>query len=237
MPGVDLRQPRLHDVPTVSAPPGERGEAAPGGPRGSSTSFDRALDGAAQHPSRNIRYPRRFARAETFGPRGAAVETPDRTPSDPSGRLPTTAEMKPPTLILIALAALGAAPCADAIPAHETALPAFRTALDAPAAFGWRAREADHLCGIRIPEQISNPATVDFRRAMSATEELRRMEREGIDPNSARGQALTAAAKRRVREAAAEVKDELGHCSVWKEISHVDGREVADITAEILRLL
>ncbi|MEO0652026.1 MAG: hypothetical protein AAFZ65_15240 [Planctomycetota bacterium] len=100
--------------------------------------------------------------------------------------------------------------------------------------FGWVASDSDHICGIQVPSHISNPATIDLNRALAATEEMRRMKRDGINPNSARGKALKNAAQRRVRDAATTVKDNLGHCSVWKAIRHSDGRTVADVTDQVV---
>lgn len=134
-----------------------------------------------------------------------------------------------PQLVLLLLASTPAAPV------QEVATPApLETEV---AAFGWRAREADSVCGVQLPDRVSNPAKVDFRRLSDATEEMRKLKREGINPNSAEGQALIRAAKRRIREAAEGVRQERGHCSVWKSISHTDGREVPDLTAEVLRRL
>lgn len=100
--------------------------------------------------------------------------------------------------------------------------------------FAWIVDDADHICGIQIPSHISNPATIDFDRALKMTEEMKRMKREGINPNSARGKALKNAAQRRVRVAATTVKGNLGHCSIWKTIRHTDGRSVTDVTTEVL---
>lgn len=106
-----------------------------------------------------------------------------------------------------------------------------------PAVFSWTARDTDHVCGISVLSQISNPGVVDLRRLLDATDEIKQMKRDGIDPNSAQGQALRNAAKRKVRTAADATKDQLGHCSIWKAISHADGREVPDLTQEVLRRL
>ena len=137
--------------------------------------------------------------------------------------------MKPFQLALLLLAASAAV-----VSAPEARGAVVELRAGTAAVFGWVVDDADHVCGIRHPGHISNPATVDFRRAMSSTEEMKRLKRDGIDPNSARGQALTNAAKRRVRDAASTVKDNLGHCSVWKSIRHTDGRSVADITDQVI---
>ena len=145
--------------------------------------------------------------------------------------------MKPRTLPLIALLTLtsGAAPAAAGT--VDGAPTAAAQELVLPAAFGWNANAADHITGISVPSQLSNPAKVDFRKLLNATPEMKRIKREGIDRNSAQGQSLVAAGKRRIRDAANTVKTQQGHCSVWKAVSHTDGRQVADITEEVLRLL
>ncbi|QDU69003.1 hypothetical protein [Engelhardtia mirabilis] len=102
---------------------------------------------------------------------------------------------------------------------------------------GWEIREADHICGLKSANQLSNPAKIDFDDVMAATTEMKTLKRDGIDPSSPRGQQLVNRATRRVTDAAKTVMGEGGYCSVWKNISHTDGRDVTDVSAEVRRNL
>ena len=62
-----------------------------------------------------------------------------------------------------------------------------------------------------------------------APEDLVRDTPEGIQ--------LKQAAVDRIRKASDTVRKDQGHCSVWKSISHRDGRAITDLTAAVrLRL-
>lgn len=98
---------------------------------------------------------------------------------------------------------------------------------------GWQIRETDHICGLKNANQLSNPALIDFTAVRDATEEMKTLKREGIDPSSPRGQQLVNRATRRVTDASKKVLAETGHCSIWKAITHADGRAVADVTAAV----
>jgi hypothetical protein len=106
-----------------------------------------------------------------------------------------------------------------------------------PREAGWIARDEDHVCGLQVLEQVSSPARIDYDVVLEATEEYRQLRRDGIDPASARGQALTNAAKRRATSAARTHMESTGYCSVWKAIRHRDGRNVPDITEAVRRAL
>jgi hypothetical protein len=66
---------------------------------------------------------------------------------------------------------------------------------------------------------------------------MRDLVRRGIKPNSAEGQILHQRAVDRVRRASSLVMQRKAHCSIWKRISHRDGRAVVDRTSEVLASL
>ena len=99
---------------------------------------------------------------------------------------------------------------------------------------GWIVDEADNVCGVRSARQITSPARVRYDELLETTPELKRMKREGIDRDSAKGQVLYAAGVDRVRKAASRVMGNKSHCSVWKTITHRDGRTVPDITDDVM---
>jgi len=102
---------------------------------------------------------------------------------------------------------------------------------------GWVVRAEDNIVGLSDPKTLSNPAAVDYDALMKATPEMKRMKKDRIDPNSPEGIQLKAAAQTRVQNACQAVMDTEGHCSVWKAISHTDGRSVTDITSTVKRQL
>jgi len=104
-------------------------------------------------------------------------------------------------------------------------------------ASGWQARADDHIAGLSDPKTLSNPALVDYDQLFRATPESKRITKEGIDPNSAEGIQLTTAGQSRVRQACESVIASDGYCSIWKTISHSDGRSVSDATAAAKRVL
>ncbi len=107
----------------------------------------------------------------------------------------------------------------------------------APALQGWIARTQDNVCGLSNPRQLSSPSQVDFPSLLADTEEMRRMRRDRIDPNSPQGIQLHNAARSRVAGACEAVMTEQGHCSVWKAIRHSDGRPVPDLTEMVRQRL
>jgi hypothetical protein len=102
---------------------------------------------------------------------------------------------------------------------------------------GWQARTEDHIAGLADPKTLSNPALVDYDQLFRATPESKRITKDGIDPNSAEGIQLTTAGQSRVRQACESVIASDGYCSIWKTISHTDGRSVSDATAAAKRVL
>lgn len=97
----------------------------------------------------------------------------------------------------------------------------------------WSAERADNLCGLSDLRALSNPAKVRYGEVMAVTPEIRRINDEHIDPSSPTGIQLKQAAVDRVRAAADLVRVELGHCSVWKQIRHRDGRAIPDLTDRV----
>ena len=61
--------------------------------------------------------------------------------------------------------------------------------------------------------------------------------RRNIKPRSAEGQILRQRAVDRVRRASSMVMQSHGHCSLWKRISHRDGRQIDDLTQDIIATL
>jgi hypothetical protein len=101
----------------------------------------------------------------------------------------------------------------------------------------WIVSPADNVCGLSDPRMLSRPARVDHPVLLAATPEMRRIEREGIDPNSPLGITLRQHAIDRVVRAAERVREREGFCSVWKRIRHRDGRSVPDVTDQVLQRL
>ncbi len=97
----------------------------------------------------------------------------------------------------------------------------------------WIVEEADNICGLSDPRALSEPAKVDYGQVWDATPEIKKLKRDGIDPQSPAGISLQQKATDRIREACDDVREAEGHCSVWKKIRHKDGRKIADITKEV----
>ena len=99
---------------------------------------------------------------------------------------------------------------------------------------GYAAKRSDNVCGLRNIKQVENPARVDYPTLEDATPEWRRIRKEGIDPDSARGLALRAEADRRVLDACEKVRQDKGYDSLWRAIRRLDGGPVADVTDAVL---
>ena len=143
---------------------------------------------------------------------------------------------------VILMTAAGSAAAGDPASAARAAVRAdagVEVAGSLPALAGpaWIVSKADNLCGLREASQLSDPAVVDFDQLLAATAEMKKVEREGIDPRSPEGVQLKTQATDRVREATEDVRQAQGHCSVWKAIRHKDGRTVADVTSLVLAKL
>ncbi|MCH2104020.1 MAG: hypothetical protein MK297_08435 [Planctomycetes bacterium] len=102
---------------------------------------------------------------------------------------------------------------------------------------GWRVRSRDNICGLSNPRQLTQPARVNYKQVLRATEEMKDLVRRNIDPSSAEGQILRQRAVDRVRRASSLVMQSQGYCSVWKRISHKDARSVAEVTGEVVASL
>ena len=65
---------------------------------------------------------------------------------------------------------------------------------------------------------------------------MRRIKDQSIDPKSAEGIQLRSAAMNRLTDACERVRVAQGHCSVWKEIRHKDGRAIPDLSSQVMAL-
>lgn len=110
-------------------------------------------------------------------------------------------------------------------------------ALPVQALAGWVAKSQDNICGLSDARMISSPAKVQFDSLMKKTPEMKRLESQGIDPNSAEGIQLRQAARLKVTRACEQVRVQEGHCSVWRAIRHTGGKQATDITAKVRALL
>lgn len=95
---------------------------------------------------------------------------------------------------------------------------------------GWVVERSDNVCGLEDARMLSYPARVEYDTLLASTAEMKRIREEGIDPGSSTGIQLREQAVDRVRRACDKVRRNNGHCSVWKRISHRDGRSIPDIT-------
>lgn len=101
----------------------------------------------------------------------------------------------------------------------------------------WIVRSQDNICGLKVANQLSNPAQVDYSALLDATPQMKEMKRRGIRASSPEGIALKNAAVDAIATAADSVRSDAGHCSVWKSIRHKDGDAVPDITEDVAALL
>ena len=101
----------------------------------------------------------------------------------------------------------------------------------------WIADRADSICGLDDPRLLSYPAKVNYGLLFQATSEMKKLRDQGIDPYSPEGIQLRAKAADRVQAAAERVRLKGGYCSVWKRISHRDGRVIPDLTNEVLEVM
>lgn len=104
------------------------------------------------------------------------------------------------------------------------------------AARDWILKTSDNICGLRDANQLTHPAQIDFDTCLQATPEMRRIKDQGIDPKSAEGIQLRSAAVTRVTDACERVRSAQGHCSIWKEIRHKDGRAIPDLSSQVMAL-
>jgi hypothetical protein len=123
-------------------------------------------------------------------------------------------------------------PRAHAAPSYEQAR---QETLNVSAA--WNAISKDNICGLTNPRQLTQPGRIDYRAALEATAEMKDLKQRGISLDSAEGQILRERAADRVRRVGSKLMRKRGHCSLWKEISHRDGRNVPDLTSELISSL
>jgi hypothetical protein len=107
-------------------------------------------------------------------------------------------------------------------------------ATEVVAGHGWKAEESDNICGISDLKKVSRPAKVDYEKVLAATPQMKKIEDEGIDPKSPEGKALRKAARTLVTKSSEAVRKAESHCSVWKAISHKDGRTIPDVTEKVI---
>ena len=136
--------------------------------------------------------------------------------------------MKTRTLFLfLALALVGPAHAAATITEVSVVRPG-------PESGGWVAKAEDNICGITSLKRVSKPAKVDYEEVLDATPQMKKIKREGIDPDSVEGKALRKAARTLITKTCQAVRKARAHCSVWKAISHRDGRKVPDVTEAVI---
>ena len=100
----------------------------------------------------------------------------------------------------------------------------------------WIATPSDNICGIKKPEQVTQPGIISWQQALDATDEMKKIKREKIDKNSALGITLIEAATRKTRNACQKAMKDMNVDSVWKQISHV--RKVPwDVTHKVIEIL
>ncbi len=144
--------------------------------------------------------------------------------------VPVAVEIAPPMrfhLILLATTLLAGAARAERI------APVPGPVSIAEEAQTWIAEKSDNICGLSDPKKLSNPAKVDYDALLKATAEMKKLEKEGIDPDSPQGKQLRKEATDKVTKASEKIRKKQGHCSVWKQIRHKDGRAVTDLTDDI----
>lgn len=96
------------------------------------------------------------------------------------------------------------------------------------------AERSDNICGLQELYQLSHPAKVDYPSLIASTPEWKKIEREGIDPESASGSVLQARARARTLEACNIVRRAKHHCSIWRAIRRKDKKAIPDVTRPVL---
>ena len=159
---------------------------------------------------------------------GGKTETMDRIESKRSEAGLTMSKSMRLVLALACLSPLLAGP----LTAQDTVLPRLAAALEGK----WVADKDDNICGISDLRKISNPGVVDYDELWDATPEIKKLKKEGIDPDSAEGKALRNKAKTRITKACQKIQGEKGLCGVWKKISHTGSKQATDITSSVKKL-
>jgi len=101
----------------------------------------------------------------------------------------------------------------------------------------WVAEIHHNICGVSHPRQVTNPSVVNYKKVLVATAEMKDLRARGVSPQSAEGKILRERAVDHVRRIGSRVMNKGGYCSMWKEISHRDGRAVRDLTNEVVSAL
>ena len=104
-------------------------------------------------------------------------------------------------------------------------------------AAAWRADSKDNLCGLKNPRHLTQPAQINYRAVLEQTPEMIDLRQRGISLDSAEGQILRERAVDRLRSVGSKLMKKRGYCSLWKGISHRDGRMVPDLTSELIAAL
>ncbi|MBJ21531.1 MAG: hypothetical protein CL933_19150 [Deltaproteobacteria bacterium] len=112
--------------------------------------------------------------------------------------------------------------------------PSTAVAQEAIGASMWRAEARNNICGLSNPRHVTDPAVVKYKEVLDATPEMKDLDSRGIDPRSAEGQILRQRAVDHVRRVGSKVMRKSGNCSMWKSISHRDGRVIRDLTDEVV---
>ncbi len=123
-----------------------------------------------------------------------------------------------------------------AIPASAGSLPGMSTSRGDVVEEKWIADKDDNICGISDVRKISSPGVVDYDKLWDATPEIKKLKKDGIDPNSAEGKALRNKAKTRITKSCQKIQDNKGLCGVWKKITHTGTKKATDITAAVKKL-
>ena len=110
-------------------------------------------------------------------------------------------------------------------------------AQDAALSTPWKVDLRDNICGVSNARQITNPAKLNYSAVLAATPEMKDLKHRGIDPNSAEGRLLRQRAVDHVRRIGSKIMRKNGHCSLWKKISHRDGRRVRDMSTDVIAAL
>ena len=150
----------------------------------------------------------------------------------PSTRTTMSSSLTTTLAALAILLSCNIGPSAQAAPAALQVSPTARVG-----AAAWRADSKDNLCGLKNPRHLTQPALINYRSVLEQTPEMIDLRQRGISLDSAEGQILRERAVDRVRNVGSKLMKKRGHCSLWKEISHRDGRMVPDLTSELIAAL
>lgn len=136
--------------------------------------------------------------------------------------------------LLVAALGLGIGGFAGAHPSSAaTTTPDVRSEFVSLLPAGWQASDGTNICGISDLRKVSNPAVVDYPTLLDTTPQAKRMKKEKIDPDSRLGRLLRREASSLILKKCQVVRKQHGHCGIWKEISHSDGRTVPDVTSDV----